>query len=429
LEITTQKHSVSLPKQVLLQVGYRLKIVERAGDSLEGLLHKSNPWSGADCAREKCLLCETKQSHPQYENQRCSKRNVVYETWCETCRLEDEKTTETETDGKKRQQDVKLFKYIGESRRSCFERGLEHQNDCQQLKPSSHMLKHILDRHEGQQPGDIKFLMKAVKFHHSAFERQIHEAVLIQANRAHHLLNSKSEYNRCALPRLGTKLGERETREKREEVEEEEKREQELEEKIRNLRKERQRLRKNTRQENQPKRKKQKLDDECDKAVEEMIGNLRRGEKRKDKQLDVQEFVEQAREKKRRKLCEQQLLSKSDGLVRETEQQLPSQDALVERVDTSTELSRPEFEQQLLSKCDGLVKETEQQLPSQGALVERVKTSTEQSRPSCEQQLLSKNEGLVKETAPHLQDHPSQHIGPPLAPEAAESAPHPEDPH
>ena len=25
--------------------GYRLKIVERAGDSLEGLLHKSNPWS------------------------------------------------------------------------------------------------------------------------------------------------------------------------------------------------------------------------------------------------------------------------------------------------------------------------------------------------------------------------------------------------
>jgi hypothetical protein len=40
--------------------GYKLKIVERAGDSLEGLLHKSNPWSGADCAREKCLLCETK---------------------------------------------------------------------------------------------------------------------------------------------------------------------------------------------------------------------------------------------------------------------------------------------------------------------------------------------------------------------------------
>ena len=76
------------------------------------------------------------------------------------------------------------------------------------------MLKHILDKHKGKQPGEVKFLMKAVKFHKSAFERQIQEAVLIQANRAHHLLNSKSEYNRCALPRLGTRLGERETKEK-----------------------------------------------------------------------------------------------------------------------------------------------------------------------------------------------------------------------
>ena len=40
--------------------GYKLKVVERAGDSLDGLLHRSNPWSGADCAREKCILCETK---------------------------------------------------------------------------------------------------------------------------------------------------------------------------------------------------------------------------------------------------------------------------------------------------------------------------------------------------------------------------------
>ena len=69
--------------------GYKMKIVERAGDSLEGLLHKSNPWSGADCAREKCLLCETKTSNPKIENQSCTRRNVVYETWCETCRKEE----------------------------------------------------------------------------------------------------------------------------------------------------------------------------------------------------------------------------------------------------------------------------------------------------------------------------------------------------
>ena len=30
----------------------------------------------------------------------------------------------------------------------------------------------------------------------------------IQSNKSHHLLNSKSEYDRCALPRLSVKLGE-----------------------------------------------------------------------------------------------------------------------------------------------------------------------------------------------------------------------------
>ena len=68
------------------------------------------------------------------------------------------------------------------------------------------MLKHILDKHEGKQPGEVIFMMKALRFHKSAFEQQVHEAVLIQENRSHNILNSHSEYNRCALPRLGTKL-------------------------------------------------------------------------------------------------------------------------------------------------------------------------------------------------------------------------------
>ena len=36
--------------------GYRLKVVEKAGDKLEDLLAKSNPWQGMDCGREACLL-------------------------------------------------------------------------------------------------------------------------------------------------------------------------------------------------------------------------------------------------------------------------------------------------------------------------------------------------------------------------------------
>ena len=107
------------------------------------------------------------------------------------------------------------------------------------LRTVEAMLKHILDKHEGKQPGEVTFMMKALKFHRSVFERQIHEAVLFPENRNHHILNSRSEYNRCALPRLGTKLGERETKEKRLEVEEEEKKEHWLEDRIKKMRKER----------------------------------------------------------------------------------------------------------------------------------------------------------------------------------------------
>ena len=40
--------------------GWYMQIVERAGDSLVDLLHRSDPWSGEDCKRPTCLQCETK---------------------------------------------------------------------------------------------------------------------------------------------------------------------------------------------------------------------------------------------------------------------------------------------------------------------------------------------------------------------------------
>ena len=54
--------------------GYRFKIVERTGLNLERLLHKSNPWSGEDCARDSCLLCESK-GRSEEQPQSCYERN------------------------------------------------------------------------------------------------------------------------------------------------------------------------------------------------------------------------------------------------------------------------------------------------------------------------------------------------------------------
>ena len=55
--------------------------------------------------------------------------------------------------------------------------------------------------------------MRVLKYTRSSFERQILESVLIQNNRNHHILNSRSEYNRCALPRLTAKMGNKEIKE------------------------------------------------------------------------------------------------------------------------------------------------------------------------------------------------------------------------
>ena len=54
---------------------------------------------------------------------------------------------------------------------------------------------------------------KILGFSSSVYERQTKESVVIQNNRRHTLLNSKSEFNRCSLPRLTVKLGEREINE------------------------------------------------------------------------------------------------------------------------------------------------------------------------------------------------------------------------
>ena len=56
---------------------------------------------------------------------------------------------------------------------------------------------------------EIEFGTRIVQEYRTAFDRQIGESVEINKNREHHyILNSKNEYNRCALPRLTAKIGE-----------------------------------------------------------------------------------------------------------------------------------------------------------------------------------------------------------------------------
>ena len=125
------------------------------------LLHKADPWQGKDCGRPQCILCETKQKTEKHMNQDCTKRCIIYETWCLSCEEKEvrrlEEDTEDEKEQKEKIKNIKLHKCIGESSRSLYDRGIEHQNDRDGQKTDSHMIKHYCDQHSDEELSEMRF--------------------------------------------------------------------------------------------------------------------------------------------------------------------------------------------------------------------------------------------------------------------------------
>ena len=176
--------------------GNKVKIVERSGVSLKSILVKTNPLPEQKCGRMNCFPCQ------QEDNSRCKVRSITYQTSCLLCK----------------QQGVDK-RYIGESARSAFERGVEHLKGYETKSIENHMHKHHqIDHQEELSPPE--FSMKVIKSHQSPLYRQIHEAIMILKHESV-VLNSRGEYNRCQLPRLSVMMGEREVVKKKEEDAEE----------------------------------------------------------------------------------------------------------------------------------------------------------------------------------------------------------------
>ena len=179
--------------ELAMIMGDKVKIVEKSGKMLKSILHRPNPMAGENCQRPNCLVC----SHGGEEaRSNCRQRNVSYRTDCLECKIVGKEAF-----------------YLGESSRTAFERGVEHNGDFETEKEDSHMFKHQIIEH-GDLERKVKFSMKVLRSHKSAFHRQIHEAVIIEMNETKNLLNSKSEYSRCRIPRLSVMIGENEVKNK-----------------------------------------------------------------------------------------------------------------------------------------------------------------------------------------------------------------------
>ena len=124
------------------------------------------------------------------------------------------------------------------------------------------MERRVLDQNEGEKLSNVDFGMEVVRYTRTSFERQILESVCIQQNTHHNLLNSRSEYNRCSLPRLSTKLGDKEFKKHEKQLYEEQKKEEGLEQRIREMRKTRCKTRRSRNQKANPPAKRRKTGEE-----------------------------------------------------------------------------------------------------------------------------------------------------------------------
>ena len=132
-----------------------MKIVERAGVSLKSILVKANPLGELKCGRPLCLPCK------HTEKSSCKVRSITYQTTCLACKSDDIDR-----------------RYIGESARSAYERGVEHQTGYSSQSLDNHMFKH----HQIDHPDAVaqpEFSMSVIKTHQSPLYRQVHEAIMI----------------------------------------------------------------------------------------------------------------------------------------------------------------------------------------------------------------------------------------------------------
>ena len=146
------------------------------------------------CGRDSCMICKPGGSGD------CRRRNILYLNTCDNCRAANAaagvESTAANTAG-----------YLGESFRSGSERSAEHLQDCRNKKEEGHMWRHQQEAHPDE---NVTFTMKVIKRFLSSFEREVSESIYIEVNQNNYILNQKSGFNRCQIPRLSVMMGEKE---------------------------------------------------------------------------------------------------------------------------------------------------------------------------------------------------------------------------
>ena len=155
----------------------RIKMVERSGPTIGDLLIRKTPWLKDHCGRKNCAPCDTKPG-------KCKSPNISYRITCQTCKVIGVKAT-----------------YIGESSRTFFDRAKDHTNALKAKNSKYGIVKHWMECHPLMEEPP-KFSFNLIKSHKSAMDRQIFEALAIEAEDCQISMNNKAEFGRNFIPRM-----------------------------------------------------------------------------------------------------------------------------------------------------------------------------------------------------------------------------------
>ena len=149
-----------------------IKVVERAGATIKGILQRSNPFGMSDCQRNKCLLC------CQGTGGNCRTRGCVYEFLCVDCERV----------------------YRGQTGRSIYERGKEQILLWEEGDDECPLQRHANKYHNGGHfEAELRILANC---YGRPSRRMITEAVLIDEIERGMTMNNKSEWSYVKLAKV-----------------------------------------------------------------------------------------------------------------------------------------------------------------------------------------------------------------------------------
>ena len=109
-------------------MNFKVLVREDNGSKLQNrLINAADPWPKDSCDLERCFPCQ-----PGGKKSNCWKSGINYEITCKPCL-----------------RDGRLARYIGESGRSSYSRGLEHEQNLRSLKRGQPLADHVIEVHLG----------------------------------------------------------------------------------------------------------------------------------------------------------------------------------------------------------------------------------------------------------------------------------------